>query len=137
MLIFSAYGGKPPRGTLRRMTLMNRIVGGFGECAAARHLVGQGLAVLDRNWFGAGGELDVVARDGPDLVIGEVKTRRAAGFGLPVEAVGPAKARRLRRLAVQWLRDTRRFGPRDIRFDVVSVVLRGPHPRVEHLVRAF
>lgn len=123
------------------MTLMNRIVGGFGECAAARHLVGQGLALLDRNWFGPDGELDLVLRDGPDLVVGEVKTRRAAGFGGPIEAVGPAKARRLRRLAVQWLRAVhpgrRRFGPREIRFDVVGVVLRGRHPRVEHLVRAF
>jgi putative endonuclease len=119
------------------MTLMNRIVGGFGECVAARHLVGQGLVVLDRNWFGPDGELDLVLRDGPDLVVGEVKTRRAAGFGLPVEAVGPAKARRLRRLAVQWLRATRRFRPREIRFDVVGVVVRGRQPQIEHLVRAF
>jgi putative endonuclease len=119
------------------MTLMNRIVGGFGECAAARHLVGQGLVVLDRNWSGPGGELDLVLRDGPDLVVGEVKTRRSAEFGLPVEAVGPAKARRLRRLAVQWLRATRRFRPREIRFDVVGVVVRGRQPQIEHLVRAF
>ena len=119
------------------MTQMNRLVGGFGECAAARYLVGQGLTLLDRNWLGPDGELDLVLRDGPDLVVGEVKTRRTAGFGLPVEAVGPAKARRLRRLAVQWLRGTRVFRPRDVRFDVVSVVLRDRQPRVEHLVRAF
>jgi putative endonuclease len=119
------------------MTQMNRLVGGFGECAAARYLIGQGLTLLDRNWLGADGELDLVLRDRVDLVVCEVKTRRAAAFGAPVEAVGPAKARRLRRLAVQWLRAAHRFRPRDIRFDVVSVVLRDRQPRVEHLVRAF
>jgi putative endonuclease len=119
------------------MTQMNRLVGGFGECVVARHLVGQGLTLLDRNWLGADGELDLVLRDRTDLVVCEVKTRRGSAFGLPVEAVGPGKARRLRRLAVQWLRATHRFRPQDIRFDVVSVVLRDGLPRVEHLVRAF
>jgi putative endonuclease len=119
------------------MTQMNRIVGGFGECAAARHLVGQGLTLLDRNWRCPDGELDLVLRDGLDLVICEVKARRGPDFGLPVEAVGGAKARRLRRLAVQWLRRTRRFRPKEIRFDVVSVVLRERGCRIEHLVRAL
>ena len=119
------------------MTQMNRLVGGFGECAAARYLVGQGLTLLDRNWLGPGGELDLVLRDAAELVVCEVKTRRAMAFGLPVEAVGPAKARRLRRLAVQWLRGTRVFRPRNVRFDVLSVVLRDRLPRIEHLVRAF
>ena len=137
MLIFAAGGGAARRGTLRRMTQMNRIVGGFGECSAARHLIGQGLTVLDRIWRSPGGELDLVLRDGASLVVCEVKTRRGADFGLPVDAVGPDKTRRLRRLAVQWLRSTRRFRPRDVRFDVVSVVLRERGPRVEHLARAF
>ena len=137
MLIFLGGGGAARRGTLRRMTQMNRIVGGFGECSAARHLVGQGLTLLERNWRSPGGELDLVLRDGANLVICEVKTRRGADFGLPVEAVRPDKVRRLRRLAAQWLRSTRRFRPRDIRFDVVSVALRERGPRVEHLARAF
>jgi putative endonuclease len=137
MLIFVVGGGAARCGTLRRMTQMNRIVGGFGECSAARHLVGQGLTLLERNWRSPGGELDLVLRDGPSLVVCEVKTRRGADFGLPVEAVGPDKARRLRRLAVQWLGSTRRFRPRDVRFDVISVVLRERGPRVEHLAGAF
>ena len=118
------------------MTHMHRIVGGFGECLAARHLIGQGMILLDRNWRCPTGELDLLLRDGDDLVVCEVKTRRSTTFGLPVEAVVPAKVRRLRRLAGRWLA-TRRFRPRDIRFDVVSVLLHGGTVRVEHLVRAF
>ena len=49
------------------MTHPNQIIGGYGECMAARHLVEQGMAVLDRNWRGAAGEIDLIARDGDDL----------------------------------------------------------------------
>ncbi|HYX97629.1 MAG TPA: YraN family protein, partial [Geodermatophilus sp.] len=71
-------------------------LGARGERIAAAHLTDSGLRVLDRNWRCREGELDIVARDGDTLVFCEVKTRRAVGFGHPVEAVGHAKQRRLR-----------------------------------------
>jgi putative endonuclease len=131
--------------TLAAMTHVNQIVGGYGECVAARHLVGLGMAVLDRNWRGTSGELDLVLRDGRDLVFCEVKTRRSKRFGTPVEAIVPAKVARLRRLAAQWLAATR-VRPDQVRFDVVSVLVRMvagpdgravPRPIVEHLRGAF
>jgi putative endonuclease len=71
------------------------------------------------------------------VVFCEVKTRRSALFGSPAEAVSPAKVRRLRRLAGRWLAESA-VRPREIRFDVVSVL---PQPRgaavVEHLRAAF
>jgi putative endonuclease len=71
------------------------------------------------------------------LVICEVKTRRTATFGPPAEAVVPAKARRLRRLAAQWLAHTG-VHPLEVRFDVVSVFAppRGA-AQVDHLRGAF
>ena len=74
-------------------------LGAHGERIAAAYLTDSGLRVLDRNWRCRDGELDIVARDGDALVFCEVKTRRAVGFGHPVEAVGHAKQRRLRTLA--------------------------------------
>ena len=67
----------------------------------------------------------------------EVKTRRGAAFGAPVEAVDPAKARRLRRLAAQWLQAHPAIRG-EVRFDVVCVLAaaRGA-ARVEHLRAAF
>ncbi|MGZ4474780.1 MAG: YraN family protein, partial [Nocardioides sp.] len=38
-------------------------MGRYGEAVAERHLVGQGLVVLDRNWRGAAGEIDLVLRE--------------------------------------------------------------------------
>ena len=131
-----------PRVTLRwhrvaAMTIQRRAVGAYGERLAERHLVAQGLVVLARNWRCAEGEVDLILRDGEDVVFCEVKTRRGDRFGTPAEAIGPAKVRRLRRLAVRWLEQTT-VRPREIRFDVVAVL---PQPRgatvVEHVRAAF
>jgi putative endonuclease len=119
------------------MTRTTDAIGAYGERVAALALIGAGMVVLDRNWRCASGELDIVARDGDTIVFCEVKTRRGAGFGTPVEAVGYAKVRRLRALASSWLAahpDVRG----EVRFDVVSVWPQPAGPAtVEHLPGAF
>jgi putative endonuclease len=119
------------------MTTERRAVGAYGERLAERHLTEQGLVVLARNWRCGDGELDLILRDGDDLVFCEVKTRRGDRFGSPAEAIGPAKVRRLRRLAARWLAESG-LHPREVRFDVVAVLAR---PRgaahVEHTRAAF
>lgn len=121
-------------------------LGRFGEEVAVRHLVAAGLTVVARNWRCNEGEVDIVALDGAVLVMCEVKTRRGVGFGTPLDAVTPAKAARLRRLASRWLADQRaeaggggdvvRYP--EVRFDVVSVLrpMSGA-TSVEHLRGAF
>lgn len=102
-------------------------LGQYGEDVAARHLVAQGMILLDRNWRCAEGELDLVLRDGEVLVVCEVKTRRGAAGGTPHEAVGPAKLDRLRRLAERWSVE-HGLRPPGTRIDLVAVErpLRGP-----------
>jgi putative endonuclease len=109
-------------------------VGRFGEQLAADALVGDGLVLLERNWRCADGELDIVAVEGSVLVFVEVKTRSTVAFGDPAEAVGRAKAARLRRLAVRWLAAHPDERWPEVRFDVVAVVRRAPDgPSVRHL----
>ncbi len=118
-------------------------VGRFGEEQAARHLTAAGLTVLARNWRpgripgGPRGELDIIARDGEEIVIVEVKTRSGTRFGSPAEAVTADKVRRLRRLAAAWLAANPATGYRAVRFDVVSVLRTGRELRVDHLRGAF
>ncbi len=52
-----------------------RALGRYGESVAARRLVADGMVLLDRNWRCELGEIDLVLRDGPVLVVCEVKTR--------------------------------------------------------------
>ena len=112
-------------------------LGRSGEQLAVEHLVARGLVVLARNWRRREGELDVVATDGDTLVVCEVKTRSGVGFGLPVEAVTRPKAARIRRLAQQWLAESRARWV-EVRFDVVAVLLvPGQAPQVEHYEGAF
>lgn len=112
-------------------------VGRYGETVAARYLQSTGMTLLDRNWRCREGEIDIVAREDGQVVICEVKTRRGLDFGPPVEAVTPAKVKRLRTLGLRWLAD-HGYPYTPLRFDVVSVVAnpRGP-AAVEHLRGAF
>lgn len=113
-------------------------LGRYGEELAAEHLAAQGFQVLDRNWRCRDGELDIVARDGAAVVFVEVKARSSTDFGFPAEAVGPVKARRIRRLAARWLVENPPAGAPDLRFDVVSVLRqRGAPPQLVHLRGAF
>lgn len=113
-------------------------LGRYGEDLAVQHLQAAGFEFLARNWRCRAGELDVIAREGTALVFVEVKARSGLGFGMPAEAVGQAKARRIRHLACAWLVEHRPAGAHDLRFDVVSIVRQaGRAPVVHHLRGAF
>ncbi len=108
-----------------------------GERLAAEHLARAGYRIVGRNVRSDGVEIDVIAMRRGLVVFVEVKTRRSRGFGLPEEAVDPAKCRRLVRGARAWLRAHGRPGLR-ARFDVVAVEPTGAGTlRVRHLPAAF
>lgn len=111
-------------------------LGRTGEDAAAKMYGDSGFLVLERNYRCRGGEIDLVVRRGPLVVFCEVKTRRTDRWGEPAEAVGYAKQVRLRRLAAAWLAD-RRPGSVEIRFDVVSVIVRPGRVELRHIPDAF
>lgn len=100
---------------------IRQALGAYGESLAARHLVGQGMVLLERNWRCDAGEIDLVLRDGDVLVVCEVKTRSSTRFGTPHEAVTDIKVARLRRLATRWVAE-RGVAVSDIRIDVVAIL---------------
>lgn len=111
-------------------------LGRRGEDAACDLYRRLGYEVVERNYRSGRGEIDVVARRGETLVFCEVKTRRTDEWGAPAEAVDHAKQARLRRLAAAWMAE-RRPGYVDVRFDVVSVIVRGDETDVTHVPDAF
>ncbi|MEV4532208.1 YraN family protein [Asanoa sp. NPDC049518] len=119
------------------MTVVRQAIGAWGERLAAQHLADASFRIVARNWRCPLGEIDIIAWDGDALVFCEVKTRRGLGFGVPAEAVVAAKARRLRRLGARWLA-LNNAHPREIRFDVIAVLVRRPGTvEIEHIRGAF
>jgi putative endonuclease len=118
----------------RTAAAIRQALGAYGETLAARHLVGQGMVLLDRNWRCEAGEIDLVLRDGAVLVVCEVKTRSSTDYGTPHEAITDAKLDRLRRLAMCWQGEHGLAVP-EVRIDLVAVLRprRGP-AQVEHVV---
>lgn len=112
---------------------IKQALGAYGEQLAERHLVEQGMVVLDRNWRCDEGEIDLVLRDGDVLVVCEVKTRTSTDYGTPHEAITEAKLDRLRRLGSRWVEDHGVAVP-DVRIDLVGIVRprRGPS-QLEHV----
>jgi putative endonuclease len=108
-------------------------VAGWGEAEAARYLRGLGWEILETNWHCRYGELDLIASAGEALVFVEVKTRRSKSFGLPEEALTPAKRRRILRAAWTYL-DERGLTPSAWRVDVIAIEGRPglPPRRLDH-----
>lgn len=98
----------------------NQRTGRNGEDIAVQLLKQQGYEVICLNWRHKHLEIDIVARDGNQLVFVEVKTRSSNTFGMPYEAVDWVKQGRLTRAADRYIMAHRYAG--EIRFDVVSVL---------------
>ena len=111
-------------------------LGKRGEDLACRELERRGYAIIARRYRVRGGELDVIARDGPTLVFVEVKTRAGVMFGEAVEAVTPLKQLRMRRLAEEYLM-RHHLAECPCRFDVVSVQVGAGMPAIEVFQNAF
>lgn len=110
-------------------------LGKRGEEEAVRYLEKKGLYIMHRNWRCGKLELDIVARDGDEIVFVEVKTRRNTYFGHPDEAVDDRKIRRIVSAAGAYVRYYAIDLP--IRYDIVSVIGTEPPFEVEHVPDAF
>lgn len=120
------------------MTKSRQVLGETGEELAAALLVERGYRNIERNVRLPGGEIDIVAWDGPTLVFIEVRTRRGTGYGAPLESVDRRKQQRLVRLARAYVNQRRLFDV-NCRFDVVSVMYRkgAAAPEIKHVIDAF
>jgi putative endonuclease len=104
------------------MTADRKRLGERGEDAAAAFLERSGLTIVERNWRCSAGEIDIVALDGRQLVLCEVKTRRTVAKGGPEDAVTPAKQRRYAKLAAAYLQSSS-LEDVSVRFDVVTLLV--------------
>ncbi|MDP6549250.1 MAG: YraN family protein [Dehalococcoidia bacterium] len=112
-------------------------LGQWGEELAGRFLEERGYRILDTNYRTRYGEVDIVAREGKELVFVEVRTRHSGGFGAPEESLSAAKMRRLVTTCQDYIQ-RRAVEDTEWRIDLVCVHLdRGrEEPRIHHLRHA-
>ena len=111
-------------------------IGRWGEAVAREHLINSGWEILATGWRAGHLEVDLIARDGPFLVIVEVKTRTE-----PVQAgwhrmVSRSQQDRLIRAARAFLSRQPEAGL-EVRFDVVAVLRNRYGHRILHTESAF
>jgi putative endonuclease len=82
--------------------------GAAAEATVADALAAEGWTVLERNWRGAGGEIDIVVERAGQLRFVEVKARTGPDDVAGLEAIGDHKQRRLRAAAEAFLSSHRR-----------------------------
>lgn len=103
--------------------MTSKELGFLAENIAARHLIGKGYEVIERNYRRPWGEVDVIAKDGNVVVFVEVKanSRRFTGDFEPELRVDHWKVAKIVRTAQLYLGDGPGASDIEWRVDVISV----------------
>lgn len=111
--------------------------GRAAEAAVAAYLQTRRCHVVVRNFRCRRGEIDLIVRDGTELVFVEVKARRD-GTRSSLQAIDARKRRRIVAVALEYV-TTRKLTGVALRFDVAAVTLRDDgHPaRITYVRNAF
>ncbi|MBN2806163.1 MAG: YraN family protein [Prolixibacteraceae bacterium] len=111
-------------------------LGQLGEELAHEYLVKKGYKIRARNWHFNHYELDIVAEDGPELVVVEVKTRSATIYETLDEAISKAKIKFLVNAAEAYILENEI--DLETRFDLIAIKWFGKGKyELEHIEDAF
>lgn len=112
-----------------------RKTGLLGEIYASRYLRDKGYEIVAANFKSKSGEIDIVADDGENICFVEVKTRRDGAFFAPAFAVDRAKEENVKSTAAAFVSATK--CKKNIRFDIIEVVLCKNQYKIRHTENAF
>ncbi len=115
--------------------LTRQELGKLAEEHASKHLQNLGYKILETNWQYGHLELDIVAQDGNELVIVEVKSRNSIRYGHPSDAITPVKMKRIIEAADAYVQ--LRNLNQETRFDIITVIFFGLDWELEHFKDAF
>lgn len=114
----------------------NRDKGRLGEETALWYLRKKGYSIVELNYRCVFGEIDIIARDGYELVFVEVKSRTSSRFGDPESSVDLKKQKKLSRSALHYL-ECRGVSDCNARFDVLAVTNTPEGMDIRHIINAF
>lgn len=127
---------QPPHQTISKEKNGTRpehlVLGEFGETLAADFLQKKGYEILYRNVRCERDEIDLIARDGEEIVFAEVRTRVVGKLSPPETTVGRQKMKKLMRSAYYWVDHIRYRGC--WRIDLVAItIIPGKENIIEHI----
>ncbi len=108
--------------------------GEWGEQIAADYLIANGYAIARRNAIVGNVEIDIIATKGGGIMFVEVKTR-TTDCTAPLDAVTPAKMRRLCRAANRYIRQY--DIPHRPQFDIITITGGPGKYNLQHYPDAF
>ncbi len=119
-------------------------LGRYGEQLAEKYLKKKGYRIVERNFNGRFGEIDLIVSKSKVLVFVEVKTRSGTAYGAAKEAVDARKAGRIIKAAKEYMHKKDLPEDTGLRFDVVGITVEGgadnagkSEPVIEHIEAAF
>ena len=116
-----------------------KVIGRFGERAAADFLKKKNYRIIGMNYACRLGEIDLIAENRDYIVFVEVKLRRDDSFAAAREFVTAAKQDRIRKTALLWL--SQNPTEKQPRFDVIEIYApegeKSKQLRINHIENAF
>lgn len=112
--------------------MIKKELGNLGEKISTQYLEKNKYKILKRNFYCKQGEIDIIAKDGNEIVFIEVKTRTSSCFGSPSEAVNIIKQRHMYETAKYFLYKTGAL-EKLIRFDVIEILIANGKFNINHI----
>lgn len=117
--------------------MMRQNIGDAAEDAACAHLKKHRYSILERNFSGKMGEIDIIAQSpNQEIIFVEVRFRKSIAFGGALESITSSKQARIRRTAEYYLCKYR-LTDQPCRFDVLALSPQGNTYQIEWLENAF
>lgn len=97
-----------------------RAIGELAEKKARDFLLANGLKFVTQNYHCAYGEIDLIMRDGDEIVFVEVRLRTHSDYGTALESIDHNKQKKLLTTATHYLQKYGWLDKVSCRFDVIG-----------------
>ena len=104
---------------------------------ALEFLKSKGLKLLEQNYRGPGGEIDLIMLDGKTIAFIEVRYRANSNYADALESIDSRKCSRIIKTGQLYLQNHPQAGETTFRFDVTTITGATGKPGIEWIKNAF
>lgn len=115
----------------------SHVRGKRAELAALNFLEKNRLKLLEQNYRGPGGEIDLIMLDGNIIVFIEVRYRAKNSYAFAIESIDHRKCGRIIKTGRKYLQENRWTSGNLCRFDVITVSGNLDQPEIGWIKNAF